>query len=228
MMLAGVEEPIRFNQHIDYAYEDKIAPELFTHPKINRYVFLWGGVRDETNTRLSQLLRYLSESLQLPLTWFLGWENVTSGDYAFRSLVHTRQREKENLDMARNDEVVIAKKPVTQLPDNNYKPESHWIESGCLFLGNAPSASEWLSVNASLGKTSFLAGWSTVRLSPQLYNWAADNNFTVIYPRWDDIGRQALIIIGTVKLPVAEMEQQNLVNLVKEGSEAHRIWWMFY
>jgi hypothetical protein len=28
MMLTGVEEPIQFNRHIDYAYEDKIAPEI--------------------------------------------------------------------------------------------------------------------------------------------------------------------------------------------------------
>jgi len=229
MFLCGQEEPLQSNSQIHLLEETTGAIVLsdLDDQRLNRYSFLWFGNKVDSSAAFAQLMNSILTETGVGATWLAAYR--TAGDYRTRGLLHAAKRAKEGWTVYRDEALAITSKYTSHIQSSEFRPVGELPYKGLqndalvIFLGSEPQLHLLLQNPLYLSVEAF-ARFQKMIPGRQFLIWLADQHSTIAYQARSDLGKLALIVVGTMKIQTKPLVAQGIISEIREGTEAASVW----
>jgi hypothetical protein len=225
MFRCGVEEPVQRNDQLIELDEEsgRLVLSRTVDRRLNRYSFIWAGDFDEAPPAWGRLLDAILAQVGAPASWVKGWAGASEQNERIRALRFLSWHRNRGWAVASDDRLGVAVKAVDG-PFEGLRPpdDSDGPHGFCLLLGPPPPVEELLRFPArpTMG---LLVHRRTFAPGRDFLAWLAVSQRSVAYPRSTDLGRDALIWVGTHRIEVASLPAIALESL-ERGPKAAEVW----
>lgn len=226
MFVVGQERPMAVNESLEHLDDvGLVVPATWAISALDRWSFVRTGTKGEGGS-WRRLLALLTERLAMPAAWYLVWENHVTGPLAQRSRMLVARRAQEGWAVFESGGLVIARAPARDFADGVFGPRGWDPVQGVpiLYAGETLPTTVTLCappLRATIGMTPRLG-----RLVPSasLLGWLAKRRGVLFYGRRDALGREGMVGIGTLPLPVGTLADVGLIRDRLDGSHAPAVW----
>jgi hypothetical protein len=236
MVICGVEEPLEENAHF-YALDEETGKLGLSHtrvPSLNRYTFVWTGEDEAASAVLAAIVREVRRQLDAPASWLAAWtgravawagDTTLSSALAHRARVLASKRRSEGWTVYESEGLFLGTRSaaVLEAADLELSRFDPRFDGRLVLFGEGPPIDE-VAGGPARPSLEALASRAEPAPSRQFLLWLAGEGLSLAYFLVDERGRSFVVAISPHQLRLGDMVAAGVVQRVRVGPEAGRVW----